>query len=105
MATSTDSLLNLIARAEALLGRLEAVLPHPLTSPDWAGSIAFRYRKRGGSGLIEPIRHVAPIRLDALVEVGPQKDRLLRNTAQFMAGRGANNVLLTGARVARARVR
>ena len=98
MATSTDSLLNLIARAEALLGRLEAVLPHPLTSPDWAASIAFRYRKRGGSGLIEPIRHVAPIRLDALVEVGPQKDRLLRNTAQFMAGRGANNVLLTGAR-------
>ena len=98
MATSTDSLLNLIARAEALLGRLEAVLPHPLTSPDWAASIAFRYRKRGGSGLIEPIRHVAPIRLDALVEVGPQKERLLRNTAQFMAGRGANNVLLTGAR-------
>ena len=98
MATSTDSLLNLIARAEALLGRLEAVLPHPLTSPDWAASIAYRYRKRGGSGLIEPIRHVAPIRLDALVEVGPQKERLLRNTAQFMAGRGANNVLLTGAR-------
>ena len=98
MATSTDSLLNLFARAEALLGRLEAVLPHPLTSPDWAASIAFRYRKRGGSGLIEPIRHVAPIRLDALVEVGPQKERLLRNTAQFMAGRGANNVLLTGAR-------
>ena len=98
MATSTDPLFNLIARAEALLGRLEAVLPHPLTSPDWAASVAFRYRKRGGSGLIEPIRHVAPIRLDALVEVGPQKDRLLRNTAQFMAGRGANNVLLTGAR-------
>ena len=98
MATSTDSLLNLIARAEALLGRLEAVLPHPLTSPDWAASIAYRYRKRGGSGLIEPIRHVAPIRLEALVEVGPQKERLLRNTAQFMAGRGANNVLLTGAR-------
>ena len=98
MATSTDSLLNLIVRAEALLGRLEAVLPHPLTSPDWAASIAYRYRKRGGSGLIEPIRHVAPIRLDALVEVGPQKERLLRNTAQFMAGRGANNVLLTGAR-------
>ena len=34
----------------------------------------------------------------ALVEVEPQKERLLRNTAQFVAGHGANNVLLTGAR-------
>jgi predicted AAA+ superfamily ATPase len=98
MPTSTEPLLHLISRAEALLSRLEAVLPHPLTTPDWAASIAFRYRKRGGSGVIEPIRHVAPIRLDSLVEVGPQKERLLRNTRQFVAGLGANNVLLTGAR-------
>ena len=98
MSTPTDSLLRLVDRAEALLARLEAVLPHALTAPDWAASIAFRYRKRGGSGLIEPVRHVAPIRLDALVEVGPQKERLLRNTEQFVAGFGANNVLLTGAR-------
>jgi predicted AAA+ superfamily ATPase len=41
---------------------------------------------------------VAPIRLDALVEVEPQKERLVRNTEQFVAGQGANNVLLTGAR-------
>ena len=93
-----DPLLHLIARAEALLSRLEAVLPHPLTDPDWAASIAFRYRKRGGSGLIEPVRHVADIQLDSLVEVEPQKQRLLRNTRQFVDGFGANNVLLTGAR-------
>jgi uncharacterized protein len=98
MSTPTDSLIRLVDRAEALLARLEAVLLHALTAPDWAASIAFRYRKRGGSGLIEPVRHVAPIRLDALVEVGPQKERLLRNTEQFVAGFGANNVLLTGAR-------
>ncbi|MDP3820136.1 MAG: ATP-binding protein [Burkholderiales bacterium] len=98
MSTPTDSLIRLVDRAEALLARLEAVLPHALTAPDWAASIAFRYRKRGGSGLIEPVRHVAPIRLDALVEVGPQKERLLRNTEQFVAGFGANNELLTGAR-------
>ncbi len=98
MSKPADPLLNLIARAEALLGRLEAVLPHPLTAPDWAASIAFRYRKRGGSGVIEPVRHVAGIRLDALVEVEPQKERLVRNTEQFVAGFGANNVLLTGAR-------
>ena len=89
---------TLIARAEALLARLEAVLPHPLTAPDWDAAIAFRYRKRGGSRLIEPVRHVASIRLESLVEVEPQKQRLLRNTEQFVAGFGANNVLLTGAR-------
>ena len=98
MPTPSDPLLHLIARAEALLTRLEAVLPHPLTAPDWAAAIAFRYRKRGGAGLIEPVRHVAPIRLAALVEVEPQKERLLRNTRQFVDGYGANNVLLTGAR-------
>ena len=98
MSSNPDPLLHLITRAEALLTRLEAVLPHPLTAPDWAAAIAFRYRKRGGSGVIEPVRHVASIRLDALVEVGPQKERLLRNTEQFVAGLRANNVLLTGAR-------
>ena len=98
MPTFPDPLLHLMARAEALLLRLETVLPHPLTAPDWAASIAFRYRKRGGSGLIEPVRHVASIRLADLVEVEPQKERLLRNTEQFVARAQANNVLLTGAR-------
>jgi len=44
------------------------------------------------------VRHVADIRLTNLCEVEPQKERLLRNTAQFMAGQRANNVLLTGSR-------
>jgi len=89
---------SLIARAEALLARLETVLPHAPAAPDWSASIAFRYRKRAGSGVLEPVRHVASIRLPALVEVEPQKERLVRNTEQFVAGHGANNVLLTGAR-------
>ncbi|HSM22162.1 MAG TPA: ATP-binding protein, partial [Rubrivivax sp.] len=88
----------LLARAESLLARLEAVLPHAATAPDWSASVAFRYRRRGSAGVLEPVRHVATIRLADLKEVEPQKERLLRNTAQFVAGRGANNVLLTGAR-------
>jgi predicted AAA+ superfamily ATPase len=95
---STDSLQHLFNRAEALLARLEAVLPRPLAAPDWSAAIAFRYRRRGASGWIEPVRQVSNIRLESLVEVTPQKDRLLRNTEQFVAGHGANNVLLTGAR-------
>jgi uncharacterized protein len=89
---------TLIARAETLLGRLEAVLPRPATATDWQASIAFRYRKRGAVGTLEPVRHVATIRLADLREVEPQKERLVRNTRQFVAGRAANNVLLTGAR-------
>jgi len=89
---------HLIARAEALLGRLEAVIPQPLPAPDWSASVAFRYRKRAGRHVLEPVRHVAAIRLDDLKEVEPQKEKLLRNTEQFVSGRPANNVLLTGAR-------
>ena len=92
------SLETLIERADALLARLEAVLPRAPAATDWQASIAYRYRKRAGVGAIEPVRHVATIRLADLKEVEPQKERLVRNTRQFLAGRSANNVLLTGAR-------
>jgi len=94
----SDALSRVIERAEALMTRLEAVLPHPLAAPDWGASTAFRYRKRGGSGRLDPVRHVATIRLADLREIEPQKERLVRNTEQFVAGLRANNVLLTGAR-------
>ncbi|HSI55938.1 MAG TPA: ATP-binding protein [Ideonella sp.] len=89
---------SLVARAESLLSRLEAVLPQPLVEPDWSSSIAFRYRKRAGASRLEPVRHVAGIRLADLKEIDLQKERMLQNTAQFVAGASANNVLLTGAR-------
>jgi len=89
---------SLVARAEALLARLEAVLPHVPVAPDWGASAAFRYRKRGTGGVVEPVKHIATIRLTDLKEVDAQKERLVRNTAQFVAGRSANNALLTGAR-------
>ena len=94
----SSSLDALVARADALLQRLEALVPAALAAPDWQASVAFRYRKRRGAGVLEPVRHVATIRLADLKEVDPQKERLLRNTAQFVAGHEANNVLLTGAR-------
>ncbi len=89
---------HLLVRAESLLARLEVILPHAATAPDWSASVAFRYRRRGQACILEPVRHLAGIRLADLKEVEPQKERLLRNTEQFVAGRGANNVLLTGAR-------
>ena len=98
MTTARPSLQHLVARAEALLARIEAIVPRALEAPDWKASTAFRYRKRAGAGRLEPVRHVARIRLASLVEVDAQKERLVRNTEQFLAGHGANNVLLTGSR-------
>jgi hypothetical protein len=89
---------RLVARAEALLTRLEAVLPHAATPPDWGAAVAWRYRRRGSAPVLEPVRQPARIRLAELKEIEPQKERLVRNTEQFVAGRRANNVLLTGAR-------
>lgn len=94
-----ESLLRLIDRAEQLMTRIESALPQPLAEPDWGASIAFRYRKRSsGHGLIEPVRHVAAMGLDQLREIDPQKEKIQRNTEQFVRGLPANNVLLTGAR-------
>ena len=90
---------HLLARAEQLISRIEAVLPQRLSDPDWGASIAYRYRKRSsGHGTLEPVRHVGAMRLDDLKEIEPQKDRIQRNTLQFVEGKPANNVLLTGAR-------
>ncbi len=90
---------RLLQRAEQLIGRIEAVLPKPMGEPDWSASIAFRYRKRsGGHGVLEPVRHVAQMRLEDIQVVDGQKDKIQRNTEQFVQGRPANNVLLTGAR-------
>ncbi|MDI3383164.1 ATP-binding protein [Xenophilus aerolatus] len=91
---------RLIERAEALMARIESVLPQPLAAPaDWNASIAWRYRRRSsGHGTLEPVRHVAAMSLEALKEIEVQKEKIERNTRQFVEGRPANNVLLTGAR-------
>jgi hypothetical protein len=89
---------RLLARAEALLGRIEALLPVAPAAPDWSAATAFRWRKSNGRGGLQPIRQPHRIRLADLRDVEAQKQRLEANTRQFLAGRNANNVLLTGAR-------
>ena len=90
---------HLIERAEQLIARIESVLPQPLGAPDWSASIAWRYRKRSsGHGTLEPVRHVAAMALADLREIDGQKEKIERNTLQFVRGLPANNVLLTGAR-------
>ena len=86
-----------LMRADALMQRIDALLPPPPTPPDWRAP-AYRWRRRQGRGFLEPVRHPHRIRLDDLQAVTEQKRRLEQNTRQFVAGRSANNVLLTGAR-------
>ena len=90
---------RLLQRAESLMQRIESVLPQPLSAPDWTASVAYRYRKRSsGHGTLEPVRHVASLSLADLKEIDGQKEKMQRNTEQFVRGLPANNVLLTGAR-------
>jgi predicted AAA+ superfamily ATPase len=90
---------RLLERAEQLMARIESVLPQPMQAPDWTAAVAWRYRKRtSGHGTLEPVRHVGAMRLDDLQEIDGQKEKIQRNTLQFVQGLPANNVLLTGAR-------
>ena len=94
-----EQFLSLMARVESLVARIESVLPQPLSAPDWGTAIAWRYRKRSsGHGSLEAVRHVGAMRLGDLKEIDDQKEKIRRNTEQFVSGKPANNVLLTGSR-------
>ncbi|NMG43618.1 DUF815 domain-containing protein [Aromatoleum toluvorans] len=93
-----NDLVQLVARAEKLIGRLELLLPRPVEAPDWSAAAAFLWRRRNGHASLVPVRRPHEIRLKDLRDVDEQKARIDMNTRQFLAGRRANNVLLTGAR-------
>jgi len=94
-----ESFERLMARVESLVTRIESVLPQPLGAPDWQASVAYRYRKRSsGHGSLEPVKHLGSMQLADLKEIEDQKEKIKRNTEQFVKGVPANNVLLTGSR-------
>ncbi|MDD5296097.1 MAG: ATP-binding protein [Rhodocyclaceae bacterium] len=86
-----------LARAEALLARIEPLLPAPVPATDW-NAVAFRWRNHQGRGGLQAVARPHAIRLEDLHDIEAQKAQVERNTRQFLRGRGANNVLLTGAR-------
>jgi predicted AAA+ superfamily ATPase len=90
---------QLLLRAEAVLARLEPLLPSPVAEVDWHASHAFRWRvPRDGRGYLKPVKLVSEIRFDDLHNISQQKEAIEQNTHQFITGKPANNVLLTGAR-------
>jgi uncharacterized protein len=89
---------KVLKRFERVLERFEATLPQAPKAPDWKSSVAFRWRKRGESGVLQAVTHPHRIRLADLQGIGEQIRLVEQNTRQFMQGLTANNVLLTGAR-------
>lgn len=88
---------GLINRAEALLEKLGAYLPANEQAVNWS-SLAWRWQVRNGRGYLEAVPHPHQIKLESICNVDAQKSEVVRNTAQFVNGFPANNVLLTGAR-------
>ena len=93
---------RVLERVEALLERIEQHLPAANSEPDWKSFIAYRWRREqtmfGQRGKLVGVAHPHVIRLSDLKDIEDQKLRLEANTRQFVLGRTANNVLLTGAR-------
>ena len=84
----------LLPRIERLLDRLDS---SPAThAPDWKTVRAARWSARDNA--LKPIRHPQRVALKDLLAIDEQKRRVDANTRQFVEGRPANNVLLTGAR-------
>lgn len=88
---------SLINRAESLLERLSTYLPATQQEVDWNG-LAWRWQVMNGRGYLQAVPHPHQIKLEAICNVDAQKAEVVRNTAQFVSGFPANNVLLTGAR-------
>jgi uncharacterized protein len=89
---------KLVSRIDGLVARLESLIPAPPPAPDWEASIAFRWRKRGSHGFLAPVAQLHRVQLSDLRDIDRQKALVEQNTRQFVNGRPANNVLLTGAR-------
>ena len=93
-----DKLEQFLTRAEAVLVRLEAMLPPAAPDIDWSAAVAFRWRKRQGRGYLQAVPAISEIKLDDLQNIDRQKALIEQNTRQFVHKLPANNVLLTGAR-------
>ena len=99
MAASNEKIL---ARVDELLARIESYLPAAETAVDWKKYIAFRWRRQasifGNRGRLVGVAHPHVVTFNDLKDIDDQKSRLEANTRQFVQGKSANNILLTGAR-------
>jgi predicted AAA+ superfamily ATPase len=91
-------LIAFLERADAVLARLEPLLPALRQPVDWSGTLAARWVKEGRTGYLMPLEVSLDMRLSDLIGVDRQRDQLSRNTQQFIDGLPANHALLWGSR-------
>lgn len=91
------SLRHFLRLASSVLYRLDAWLPEPLQEPDFS-AIAYRWQKVGQKGILHSLPQPYTFPLSRLAAIDGQMQRLVANTEQFLQGKPANNVLLSGAR-------
>lgn len=86
-----------LQKTYSVLNRLDLVLPEEPGKTDWS-ALAYRWHSVGKKGILESLPNPHTFPLDRLAAVGTQTEKLKRNTEQFLAGRSANNVLMSGSR-------
>jgi uncharacterized protein len=89
---------EVVAQLERVLGSVEMLLPRVVKPVDWATCYAANWRRHSFSGYLEPVKVTDTTTLDELLGVEEQKEVMLHNTRQFLAGLPANNALLWGSR-------
>ncbi|HQT80710.1 MAG: AAA family ATPase [Ferrovum sp. 37-45-19] len=99
MSDPNQNMDSLIKRLDRLIELVSASLPGQVKDINWQQTSVARWRiQQNGQGFFEAVSRLPTIQLRDLQEIDDQKQRLYHNTQQFVLGRGANNVLLTGAR-------
>ena len=89
---------EVIAQLERVLSSVEQLLPKACKPVDWSNCSAANWRRHSFSGFLEPVKVTDTTTLDELLGVEDQKDIMIDNTRQFLAGLPANNSLLWGSR-------
>jgi len=89
---------DVVARLERVLSSVEMLLPKAVAPIDWSTCHAANWRRHSFSGYLEPVRVTDTTTLDELLGVDEQKEIMISNTRQFLAGLPANNALLWGSR-------
>ncbi|KJH80943.1 ATP-binding protein [Pseudomonas sp. KSR10] len=87
-----------LQRADALMARLEPLLPAPREPVDWSRSLAARWHREGQGGYLQALSVSLDLNLADLIGIDRQRELLSNNTRQFVSGLPANHVLLWGAR-------
>ena len=87
-----------MAQMKRVLSAVEQILPRVVEPVDWKTTLAAGWRSHSVAGYLEAMPATTETRLDDLLGIEEQKTLAAENTAQFVSGLPANNVLLWGSR-------